>query len=675
MPSLKNFSIRAKQNLIIMLTSSVALLLACAAFVAYDSVAYRRELIENVAVLAEAIGNNCAGAIDFNDPKNAREILAALRANENIVAACVYSHDGKVFAVYQREADSLFAPPAVPSTSREEFAGKNLNLFRPIKQRGQLTGTIYVASDLKNLSTRLTRYLGIVGFVFLASSLLAFVLSSRLQRLISGPILDLLQTARTVAAEKNYSVRAVKQSSDEVGRLVDGFNAMLTQIQTRDSELHAAKAQLEKRVEDRTLALKKAQEEAAYERDLLRSLLDHSPDPIYFKDAQSRFLKASRGLAEKFGLKNPEELVGRTDFDFFSAEHAGPAFADEQEIIRSGRPLIDKIEKESLADGRFSWVLSSKMPLHDKNNTVIGTFGISKDITAIKEAEEKLNAVHKQLLDASRQAGMAEVATNVLHNVGNVLNSVNVSASLVMLGLKKSKISSLDKVVALLGENAHDLGTFMTADPRGRQLPAYLAQLSSHLLADQASNLREMNSLRENIEHIKEIVAMQQSYAKVSGVRELIQIRELVEDSLRMNLGSLGRHGVELVREFQEVPPILVEKHKILQILVNMVRNAKHACDDSAQPEKRVTVRVTDGEGRVRISVIDNGVGIPRENLARIFNHGFTTRKDGHGFGLHSGALAAREMGGTLTVMSEGPGRGATFTLDLPAQTEETPDN
>ena len=164
---------------------------------------------------------------------------------------------------------------------------------------------------------------------------------------------------------------------------------------------------------------------------------------------------------------------------------------------------------------------------------------------------------------------------------------------------------------------------------------------------------------------------MQQSYAKVGGVKELVDVVGLVEDSMRMNEGALSRHQVEVVREFGKVPLMNAEKHKILQILINLIRNAKYACDESGQEDKRLTVRVANGDGRVKISVIDNGVGIPPENLTRIFNHGFTTRKGGHGFGLHSGALAAREMGGSLTVQSGGPGRGAAFTLELPCPEQE----
>ena len=226
--------------------------------------------------------------------------------------------------------------------------------------------------------------------------------------------------------------------------------------------------------------------------------------------------------------------------------------------------------------------------------------------------------------------------------------------------------------MALLQEHAHDLGEFITNDSRGKHVPAHLAQLSEHLLAEQETNVRELDSLRRNVEHIKEIVAMQQNYATFGGVKEMINVVDLVEDSLRLNEGALSRHGVEVIREFENVPPLNVEKHKILQILVNLLRNAKHACQDSERADKRLTVRVANGEGRIKISVMDNGVGIPPENLTRIFNHGFTTRKGGHGFGLHSGALAAKEMGGSLTVHSDGPGQGATFTIELPVDAQSS---
>ena len=297
--------------------------------------------------------------------------------------------------------------------------------------------------------------------------------------------------------------------------------------------------------------------------------------------------------------------------------------------------------------------------------------GIDLDITDRVEADERERQLQQQLHDASRQAGMAEIATNVLHNVGNVLNSVNISASIVTDRVRKPRSAGLGKVAALLQEQAADMVGFVANDERARHLPVYLAQLAEHLARDQEVTLNELDLLRKNIDHIKEIVSMQQSYSKLVGVPERLAVANLVDDALRMNAGAFTRHGVNLKCEFEDVPEIVVEKHKVLQILVNLLRNARYACEASGKPDKEVVMRIAKQEAGVQIAVIDNGIGIQPDHMTRIFSHGFTTKKDGHGFGLHSGALAARDLGGALRVHSAGAGQGATFTLDLPFKSPE----
>jgi len=292
--------------------------------------------------------------------------------------------------------------------------------------------------------------------------------------------------------------------------------------------------------------------------------------------------------------------------------------------------------------------------------------GIDLDVTARVEAERREEELQHQLRMASRQAGMAEVATNVLHNVGNVLNSVNVSASLVAEGMRKPKAAGLGRVVALLHEHRDNLGEFVTRHERGRHLPAYLGQLAEHLTAEGETTVQEMNVLQKNIAHIKEIVAMQQNYAKRAGVTEAIAVTTIADDSLHMTQGEFDRHDVELRRDFRDDPVIQVDRHKVLQILVNLLRNAKAACSASGRSDKTVTMSVATGDGNVMIAVSDNGIGIAPEVMSRIFSYGFTTKKEGHGFGLHGAALAARELGGDLRVATGGPDRGATFTLVLP---------
>ena len=292
------------------------------------------------------------------------------------------------------------------------------------------------------------------------------------------------------------------------------------------------------------------------------------------------------------------------------------------------------------------------------------------DVTERKLAEQQLEETHKQLLVLSRRAGMGEMATNVLHNVGNVLNSVNVASACLADGLRNSKAANLSKVVTMLREHAEDLGGFLTNDPKGRHLPGYLGQLADQLVGEKAAALKELAHLQTNIEHIKHIVILQQSVGSVVAATEIVQLSDLTEDALRINAAAFARHHVEIVREYAVVPSVTVERHRVLQILVNLVRNAKQACNDSGRNDKQIIVRLRNAGGRIEIAITDNGIGIPPENLTRIFNHGFTTKKEGHGFGLHASVLAAGEIGGSLRVESGGKGQGATFILELPVDPE-----
>ena len=559
-------------------------------------------------------------------------------------------------------------------------------------------------------------------------------------------------------------------------------------------------AEAKERLRAESVQREQAETNLQRERSLMDIFMRSVPDAVYFKDEQSRFIRCSDSMARLFGRNSVDELIGKTDFDFFSEEHARPAFEDEQKILRTGQSILGLQEKEVFPDGRFGWSLTSKMPWRDENGRIVGTFGISKnmtdlkdseeelrqremlfrlifehapvgvswkradlgdehhfnatfrkildlaastvpdyalltelthpedrprhrevqcqiesgqtdsytlekrfvlrnnrlvwgrlsvavvrdaaghiiqeitileDITARKRTEQELAETYKTLVDASRVAGMAEVATGVLHNVGNVLNSINVSTNVLAESLHHSRVGSVAKLSALLHERAGDLGGFLTVDPRGQRILPYLDTLADHLTGEQQRLLSELESLRRNVDHIKDIVSMQQNYAKVIGVVELLSPVDLFEDALRMNAAALSRHDIEVVRNFQPTAPVRVERHKVLQILINVIRNAKYAVDDGGQAVRRLVLRIEPAGGMVRFGISDNGVGIPPENITRIFSHGFTTRKDGHGFGLHSSALAAQEMGGTLKAQSDGPGRGATFLLELPGAPKE----
>jgi PAS domain S-box-containing protein len=653
----RNLPIRRKQMLIIMLTSTVALLLACAAFVFYDVVDFRGELAGRIGSIAEVIAEHSTASLDFSDPKTAEQTLAALRTESEVVSGCIYDRNGRVFAEYSRDGKKITPPP--PGAAGHEFVGNRMRLFLPIKEDAEILGTIYIETDLNELPRRLQRYAAIAGLVFAISLMAALGLSSRLQRVVSNPILHLAKIARLVAVDKNYSVRAKKRSDDELGQLIDGFNEMLTQIQERDNALQAARDTLENRVEERTLEL-------ANSLSLLNATLNSTEDGILAVDLSGRVICCNDKFPAMWGIPPKIMETGRNEAFI---EHCSTLVENPKAYLTRIQELFMQPEKTSLdvltlRDGRFvERVIHPQM----MNGKCVGRVLTFRDITERKKAETSLQKAHAELVQASRQAGMAEVATNVLHNVGNVLNSVNTSASVVMDQVRSSRLKGVSRVVELLEPHRNDLAAFLTSDNRGPQVIDYLKSLSTFLTEEQVAMLNELSGLTKNIEHIKQIVAMQQSYAKASGVEEIHSPVVLVEDALRIHAGGLERHNVEIVRDYEKVPDIVADKHKVPQILINLIGNAKYALAEMENDKRQATLSVkANGGDTIRISVKDNGVGIAPENLIRIFSHGFTTRKNGHGFGLHSGFLAAKEMGGNLFVQSEGPGRGAVFTLELP---------
>ena len=285
----------------------------------------------------------------------------------------------------------------------------------------------------------------------------------------------------------------------------------------------------------------------------------------------------------------------------------------------------------------------------------------------VEKRTRQLRDAQSELLDSARQAGMAEIATNVLHNVGNVLNSVNISADLVARKLRTSKALGLGKAMQLINEHPDDLGTYLREDEKGKLLPGYLNQLVEAIAVEQQGLTDELAQLSKSVDHIKDIVSTQQSYAGVSSVLEPLQVSALMDDALRMNSGALNRHHVTVVKEYADVPQIMADKHRLLLIMVNLISNAKYAMSNLTDRPRQITLSIQTVEDNIlQISVKDEGEGIPAENMTRIFTHGFTTRKEGHGFGLHSCALAAIEMNGRLTGYSDGPGKGALFTLQIP---------
>ena len=669
MQKLRDRPIREKITFVIMLISGVVLLLAFAALFCFQAYTLKRHSAHELAVVGEITAHNCAPAVMFQDEGAAGQILAGLKTMPQIVSARLELMDQQRLAFFGAVRDELEIK-ATRLNSGFRIDGNRILLAQPVMLDGKREGTLYLLADLQAMTSQLLKlYGGIFALVLAASLFLAFLLSRQFLRFITNPILRLAGTARTIADHKDYSVRADKVCGDEVGILTDAFNQMLAQIQSQDNALQGAQRELRDQVNALQREIGERQRaEAAHDR--LTAILEATPDIVISADPNGSALYLNHAGRQILGLAQDKDITGLKTLDFH------PDWAREI-IVREGFPAA--VQNGSWAGetailtraGRVVYV--SQVLIAHKNSEGEPEYfsSVMRDMAERRQAEEALRYSQQKLLETSRLAGMAEVATGVLHNVGNVLNSVNVSTGLVVEKLRRSKVSKLGKAAALLTARNGDLGDYLTHDPSGQKLPGYLTKLSQYLVEENTQLLSEVDLLARNIEHIKEVVAVQQSYAKVSGVFETLQAEQLVEDSIAMNIGAFERHGVILERKFSPSPAVRVDRHRVLQILINLLRNAKYALDDVQRLDKRITVSIAPvGEKSVHVVVKDNGIGISQENLALVFSHGFTTRKNGHGFGLHSGALAAQEMGGSLRAESLGVRRGATFTLELPVASD-----
>lgn len=323
--------------------------------------------------------------------------------------------------------------------------------------------------------------------------------------------------------------------------------------------------------------------------------------------------------------------------------------------------LFDLIPDKYLSDKTQITALASLYAQHAST-----TYAVVKSTVELIEKNHQLESTKTELINVSRQAGMAEIATGVLHNIGNVLNSVNVSANLLEEKIRASSVDRLPQICEMLESNLGNLDDYVGHDSKGKQLLPYLRELGKQISIQNEQSMIELESLRAGIGHIKSVINSQQSFAKPVGVIQLENLHELIDDVLDMSDMQIRGIKIAITKKVQVLDPVGIDRHRIMQILLNLLRNAKQAMLDDQQAPSLIIVLEKKDENSFLISVSDNGVGIDDENMNNIFNHGFTTKPDGHGFGLHNSALAAIEMNGSLQCNSAGINQGATFTLTLP---------
>jgi PAS domain S-box-containing protein len=623
----RNMSIRQKLTSIILMTCGVSTLLACAGLAAYDISTFRKDLGSDLLSTAQIAGSNSTAALSFADTASARETLSSLSARTNIVEACIYARDGSVFAKYARAGVSPdFKPPPVGPIGASIVSG-NMMVFQPITLNGETIGTIFLRSDLEKLQTRTARFAVIVLIVICFSFAIAYLLSSRLQRVISDPILELARTASAVSVDKNYSLRAAKTSEDEIGSLVDRFNEMLSQIQQRETALQYVRDELEVRVDERTSELQKeVVERTLAERSLeertafLNSLIDNSPVAIVALDSEDKVRTSNPAFETLFRYRH-EDIIGRRIIDLVTTPEIRSEIDVNKERLLRGE-INHVVTRRKRSDGTLVDVEAYSVPLRT-GGLITGALVLYQDVTARKQAEEALLQAKEEAEAANR--AKSEFLANMSHEIRTPMNGI-------------------------IGMTELAMGTDLTTEQR-----EYLGMVKTS--AD--SLLTLINDILD--------------FSKIEAGKVDL---DLVDFSFHQSLGETLRvlalraqqKGLELAWRVGPGVPERVkgDMGRLRQVLVNLIGNAVKFTE-RGEVVVDVQKEAEDASGvLLHFRVRDTGIGIPKDKLEMIFDaftqaDSSTTRQyGGTGLGLAITSRLVTVMGGRVWVDSE-PGQGSTF--------------
>jgi PAS domain S-box-containing protein len=421
---------------------------------------------------------------------------------------------------------------------------------------------------------------------------------------------------------------------------------------------HLGKQSLEISTEElRELAYELTDREAR-----LRFILEAASDGILIFNNENKIVICNHSVITFFELNETEqELIGK-DISIFKTT---PPFSDIT-LHKEGNLHVFQILKSDGSSLPIELSIS-EISLSQKKYKIC----VLRDITIALQHQLALQReidLQKQLVTSAREAGMMQVATSVLHNVGNVLNSVNIGLTKLKESLYFSEEGKLTKLASMIKSHKENLTFFLTEDPKGKYLLDYIVTLDEFWKNERKSSDFEIEAISKKIEHIKSIINIQQSSSRMTNMNESINLKLILDNLLLVYQKDLQKYNIALLFDYTPIPNILTDRSKLLQILENLIRNAIDALlTVKTQRNLRIRINLLEN-GFVQLIVEDSGCGIDSSNLLKIFSFGFTTKMDGHGFGLHSSALFAKEMGGELVAQSDGIGKGARFILTLPAK-------
>ncbi len=622
-------SFRRKLLFAMLFTSGVALLLAASAFTTYQWFVVRDNAHRDLRSQAQILAANLTAAVSFGHVSGARRVLEGLRARPQFDLACVFSEDRRLLAGYTNSSATSVVVWPDPVPEEVIARGDSLLIFQPVIQGNEVVGTLFLRSVFNPISQHFREYLLLAGGALLACWLGAFWLASRLQSIISAPILDLARTTRDVTRRKDYSLRATAQARDEVGDLIDGFNEMLSQIQSRDTALQHAHDELEQRVTERTSELlrevverRRIEAALADEKERLAVTLRSIGDAVVATDPAGCVILFNP-VAEKLSGTDFADAIGRplSEILHFKRETTGEPCEDPvaQILLRRGPVALSENTTLASRDGTQRLIASSGAPIRDRGGSVIGVVLVFRDVT------EK-HRTTQELLRASKLESVGLLAGGIAHDFNNILT--------VILG------------------NISMARAFAPADN----------PLTTTLAAAEKAAIRATDLTRQLL-----------TFSKGGApVKKTASLGEIINETV-----SFVLHGSNVSSQIVlpvDLWPVDVDVGQISQVINNLAINACHAMPEGGRLHIRANNVTFDSQsggalkaGRyVCISVQDHGTGIPPENLPRIFDPYFTTKKHGSGLGLASSYSIIRKHDGEIRVESE-LGRGTVFHIYLPA--------
>jgi two-component system sensor histidine kinase/response regulator len=645
----RKLSLRRKLTLVIMINTFVALCAASIAFAEYGVYRFKELRLEDLNALANILGTNSTAPLAFKDPNSARDILQALAAKPHILSAAIYDRDDKPFAVYHHGEPSVSysAPPVESESSR--FTSNRVLIFQAIIFQGEKVGTVFLEGDTVEYKQLLAGYLLFFALIVAAVSMGAFAMAGRLQRPISNPILELAWTTKMVTSTRDYSIRASKQSEDEVGILIDGFNEMLGQIQNRDGELRHAREDLERRVDERTLELeqevadRQRTQEALHESEgRIRLLLDSTAEAIFGIDREGKCTFCNPATLRLLGYEKGDALLGKFVHDVMHHSRADgtPYPVQECPIVESRRTGAGiHLDNEVFwrADGTSFPVEFWAYPIR-KEGEIVGAVVTFLDITERKRVEAALREA-KDAAEAGSRA-KSEFLANMSHEIRTPMNGI-------------------------IGMTELALDTTLTAEQRD-----YLNLVKS-----------SADSLLHVINDILDFSKIEAG--KLELEKTEFAIRDLLEDTLKTLALRADKKALEmLARVSPKVPRTLIgDPTRLRQLIVNLAGNAIKFTEEGNIIVDTELEALEGDEVLLHISVSDTGMGIPIEKQQMIFESfaqvdGSTTRRfGGTGLGLTISRQLVELMGGRIWVDSE-IRKGSTFhfTCNFQQGTSTAPD-